>query len=482
VISSYGERYTLLLTYFRARARLPALYSDFRSQRTLNPDGYEANVSTWRRALASIARSGLAPSTKAAATNVLVLDCDDRLPGALESKQYGRPLALGAVVAEALSEKELMPLRDFLKAKESIYSRKWGVSPWAVASWVFRQLGVTDNSQGSDRIPKGQLVVLANVEMAAKGFGDKITSHASRFERTFSKAHFYKTFADQLIPGSALSETDVSVLLTFLSRDKGVLLYDGAIVKVKAPGVEETALTEEDASIAQLKELLEYLDHQTTALNKRIEELARSAKDAVAKKNRVIALAALRSKKLAESSLEKRLATLGQLEEVAAKIEQASDNVQLVKVMESSGEALRALNSAVGGAERVEDVVDRLREQVGQADEVTSILAEGGAVVDEGEIDDELERLEGEERRVEEEKERVKAEEERSRVEAQQQKEAEEMKKRLEAIEAPKPLPESRNQGEGERTDRSPEPLLDEAAEGLRRMSLMEPAQAQPDA
>jgi charged multivesicular body protein 7 len=78
----------------------------------------------------------------------------------------------------------------------------------------------------------------------------------------------------------------------------------------------------------------------------------------------------------------------------------------------------------VGGAEGVEEVVGRLREQMEAADEVGSILAEaaGSVVVDEGEIDDELAAMVGEES--------SKAEEaERKRREA----EAEETRKRLEA-------------------------------------------------
>ena len=46
----------------------------------------------------------------------------------------------------------------------------------------------------------------------------------SRFERTFSKTHFYRTFNDQLVEGKQLSETDMEVLLRFLSRDKGAVL------------------------------------------------------------------------------------------------------------------------------------------------------------------------------------------------------------------------------------------------------------------
>ncbi|KXX77866.1 Vacuolar-sorting protein SNF7 [Madurella mycetomatis] len=404
------------------KARLPALYSDFQTQRTLNPDGYQANVSAWRRALARIVRSGRAPRGRGAAPDLFVLHSDEQLLRALESKQYGRPLALGAVVREALAARDLMPLSEFLAARESIYRRPWSV--WNLAAWTMRQLGVADMLK-SDRLQPGQFVVMANVEEAGKVFGEKNCTAAaeqSRFERTFSKAHFYRTFNDQLVDGRQLSEVDMEVLLKFLSRDKGAILYDG--------NTEAATITEEDVSIAQLKELLTSLTHQTALLSKRVEELAAAAKQAVGKNNRVAALAALKSKKLAESTLERRFATVNQLEEVAARIEQASDNVQLVRVMESSGEALRSLHAQAGGVERVEEVMDRLREQMAATDEVSSILAEsaGTVVVDEAEIEDEMAALELEEKRKA-------GEAERLRREAEQAREAEETRRRLEAVE-----------------------------------------------
>ena len=412
-----------------SRARLPALYSDFQTQRAHNPDGYQANVSAWRKALAHIVGSGLAPASRAAASNLFVLHSDEQLLRALESKQYGRPLALGAVVREALAAKDLIPLREFLDAKESIYRRPWSV--WGLASWTMKQLGVADMLK-KDSLPPGQFVVLANVEDAGKIFGERNIAAAAtqtRFERTFSKSHFYRTFNDQLLDGKHLSETDMDVLLRFLARDKAAIVYDGTTVKIKSPGADEAPeITDEDTSVAQLKELLASLTHQAALLGQRIELLAAQAKQAVAKNNRVAALAALRARKLAESTLERRFATVSQLEEVAAQIEQAADNVQLVRVMEASGEALQSLHVQVGGAERVGEVVDRLREQMAAADEVGRILAEeaGTVVVDEGEIDDELAEMVGEEKR--------KAEEaDRARREAEERKEAEEMRKRLEA-------------------------------------------------
>lgn len=469
------------------RARLPALYSDFRPQRTLNPDGYQANISAWRRALAAIARSGLAPASKSSTQpNLLVLDCDERLVRALESKQFGRPLALGAVFAEALGAKEILPLGEFLSQKQSVYYKPWAIaSPWALAAWTLRQLGVADMLQAwrGDKVPTGQFVILANLEGAAREFADKTGGLSSRFERTFSKTQFGKVFGDQLVEeGKTMSATDVDVLLRFLSRDKDLVLYDGKTVKIRASDDSEGSVSEEDASIAQLKELLSYLTHQTSVLSKRVDELADTAKQAVAKKNRVAALAALKSKKLAESTLAARFNTLSQLEETANKIQQAADNVALVRVMESSGEALRRLNAAVGGAEGVEGVVERLRGQMETADEVNVILADaesaGGVVVDEGEIDDELAAIEREEREKEE-AERKKVEEERKRVEEEKRAaDAEEVRKRLEAVGS---VPKTQKEAEKEKASEAEvEAKADETAEELGRMTLGETKEAEP--
>lgn len=280
-------------------------------------------------------------------------------------------------------------------------------------------------------------MVVANVEAAAKAMLENTAGLTSRFERTFSKTLFHAEFKDSILKGQRLSGTDLEVLLKFMSRDQGVLLYNGKTIKLKTPGAatpETASITSEDENIAALKELTQYLEHQTVVLQTKIAELTTTARDAVTSKNRVTALAALKSKKLAETSLQKRFATLNQLEAMAAKIEQAADNVQLVHVMGASAEVLQGLNAQVGGAERVDEVVDRLREQMAEVDEVSSILAEqhAGPVIDEGELDAELDAMLLEQKK---EAEAV----ERGKREAEQRKEAEEMAKRLAALDALKP-------------------------------------------
>ncbi|OTB01095.1 hypothetical protein M426DRAFT_64769 [Hypoxylon sp. CI-4A] len=409
--------------HFR-RARLPALYSDFRSQRTLNPDGFVANVAAWKRGLATAALAGYAPS-KAPTRSHLILDLDgDALLRSLETKQFGRPLALGTVLQDALANGDILPLQQFLKAKESIYYRSWGRIPWAVLSWGLRQAGI---GGPGDNLPKGQFVVLRNLEEVSKSFIESVADRSSPFERTFSKTHFQRTFAEGLLDKQQrLSEIDFEVLVKFLSRDKNILATDGNTIKIRS-GSEDTAITEEDSAIASLKELMEDLTRQTEVLNRRIDELNITAQDAVRRKNRIAALAALKSKKLAETNLSRRHATLSQLEDVAAKIEQAADNVQLVKVMQSSTVALRNLNAQVGGADKVDEVLDNLREQMGEVDEVGNIIAEAGpaATVDEAEVDDEFEAMLADERKKEEEAERK----------VQQEKEAEETRKKLAELE-----------------------------------------------
>ncbi|KAF5013537.1 hypothetical protein FDECE_460 [Fusarium decemcellulare] len=412
-----------------SRSRLPARYSDFRAQRTLNPDGYQANISAWRQALSDLAAQGLI-SHRGSNADHFVLTLDDALLRSLEYKEFGRPLALGTVVREATAGRHFLPLQEFNKSQQSIYQSSWAGLPWSIMSWTLRQLGVVDPSRGDDKLPTGQYVVVKNIEAAAKELGDLMAEKTSRFDRVFSKAQFQKAFSAALVKDQRLTDADLDVLLKFLSRDKGVIEYDGKTIRIKGSG-EQSGIAEEDTAIASVKELTESLKHQTDLLNTRIDELSQTAKDAVLRKNRVAALAALKSKKLAETSLATRYATLNQLEQVAAKLEQAADNVQYVKVMEASSGALASLNQQIGGADRVDTVMDRLREQMSAADEVGAILAEStGQVVDEGEIDDELEAMEA--------KEREKEEEETKRREAVEQKAREEK----EAAEAQKKLDE----------------------------------------
>lgn len=162
-----------------------------------------------------------------------------------------------------------------------------------------------------------------------------------------------------------------------------------------------TALSAQDKAIASLKTLIASLSVQITALDVRIRSLDEKAQSAVKAKNRVAALAALKSKKATETTVAQRYDTLSQIEGVYAKIEQASDQVAVVRVMEASTGVLRNLHAQVGGVERVENVVEGLRDQMSNVDEIGQIMEEAGrgeATVDDEAIDEELATLEQQDR------------------------------------------------------------------------------------
>ncbi|KAM0255180.1 hypothetical protein ACHAQJ_006023 [Trichoderma viride] len=393
------------------KTRLPALYSDFRSQKTLNPDGYHANISAWLLALARLASEGLL-SRQGSKSSALVFDIDESLRRSLGSKQFGQPLALGTVINEALAQKDLIPLQSFLQSNQNIYQQQqsWSQVPWNVMGWALRQIGVIDPARGEDKIPKGNYVVMKNVEATSRELGEMIAERTSRYDRVFTRAQFQTLFESVLAKEQRLSDTDIDVLLKFLSRDKDMIEYDGNTVRIRGGG-EGRGISKEDASIASIKELMASLEHQVDLLNKRIDELDQEARSAVLRKNRVTAMAALKAKKRAESSLSTRYATLNQLEEVASRLQQASDQVQLVKVMEASASALESLNAQIGSADRVESTMSRVREQMSATDELSAIMAEPtGMILDEEEIDEEFEALLKEQKEEEEEKQRRKEE------------------------------------------------------------------------
>lgn len=376
------------------RARLPALYADFRSQASLNPDAYQANIAAWSKGLSLLASQGLL-SASDARPSILSVTADESLRRSLSSRQYGQPMALGAVIKESITAKKMFPLHTFLHAQSNVFQGSWGSIPWAVMGWGLRQIGLA-GSQADDAVPKGQYVLVDNVQAATKSFEDYMSSKSSKIERVFTKAQFYKVFSPELMDGQRLTTSDMDVLLQYMSRDKKIIEFDGQVIKVPDT-TDRKGITDEDASIASLNELTEKLKHQTEILSTRVDELDHEAKSAVAKKNRVKALACLKAKKQAEASLTQRYATLNQLEEVSAKIEQAADNVQLIKVMESSTGVLKTLNAQVGGVDKIDSVMDELKERMSDTEELANILSESvGPPVDEAEIDDELAAMEKE--------------------------------------------------------------------------------------
>lgn len=105
------------------------------------------------------------PAQTDAQNDRLVLRTSEELERSLQTQEFGRPLALGAVVQDAVDRKELVPLREFMEAKKSMYARSWIPTPWQAVSWGLKQLGVTGGEAAEDKLIAGSFVVMANLEV-----------------------------------------------------------------------------------------------------------------------------------------------------------------------------------------------------------------------------------------------------------------------------------------------------------------------------
>jgi len=178
-----------------------------------------------------------------------------------------------------------------------------------------------------------------------------------------------------------------------------------------------TPITISDTAIAHLKTVQTSLNEQISLLTSQIATFTQKARDATSKQNRIVAFSALKSRKLSEAALQKRSDALARIEEVLNGVAQAASDAEVIKSLEGGASALERLNKDIGGIERVEKVIDRVREGIEESEDVGRVIAEmGSSRVDEDEVQEEFDAM----LKAEEQKER-KLQEERARKEAEEQ-------------------------------------------------------------
>jgi charged multivesicular body protein 7 len=376
------------------------------------------------------------------------------------------------VFHDAVQKKEMLPLKDFLTSKESIYKTSWIPSPWKVLQWGLRQTGVIGQPRMPDKLGVGNYVVVKNVEVAADEILKKMKEHTSTADRVLSKADFLKRFSTILNPASPLTKNDLDILLVHLARDKQAVSYNAQTIKFN-PEHEAipTPITSDDEAIANLRDTLANINAQIPPLMEKIAAADAAVREAITGKQMVRAKAALRSKKLAETALAQRSDVALQLESVYHQLQSAADQVEIVEAMRAGADALKSLNEKVGGAEGVQGIVDAVNEQMATTEEITNIINETDQPLDEAEIDDEFEALE----RAEKEKvEREEAEKTRIRLAELAEADAKRLAKEKEE-EAEKTKAREKEEEAKQSREKKAEDDVDQALQELSRLSFVQP-------
>ncbi|KAF2704747.1 Snf7-domain-containing protein [Pleomassaria siparia CBS 279.74] len=149
-------------------------------------------------------------------------------------------------------------------------------------------------------------------------------------------------------------------------------------------------------AILQLRGQLEMLNKREKHLQNQMDEQDNLARKHVAT-NKNAAKAALRRKKQFEHTLEQTSSQIMTLEREIYSIETANINKETLDAMKNAGAAMQQIHAGLT-VDKVDDVMEGLREQHAIGEEISSAITSGVGtdLVDEEELDDELAELQQE--------------------------------------------------------------------------------------
>lgn len=238
---------------------------------------------------------------------------------------------------------------------------------------------------------QGAWVVVANVERAAQQFLASLSPHRTLFESILSRSELLASLSGT-IPG--LSETDVTILLTHLERDRRAIVVDGDVVKVVYGCADTHGIGEKERGIHATKQAHARLTRQVDDLHTRIDRAHAQAADALrTKAPRSVAASFLRTKKQLEDMLSKRVGALETMNTLLLQMEQATGDADILRAYEASERTLRTiLADPALQPERIDAVVDSLAEAL-HAQEDVHAAVEAAQPADPDELADELAAL-----------------------------------------------------------------------------------------
>ncbi|KAI9730653.1 MAG: ESCRT-III subunit protein snf7 [Claussenomyces sp. TS43310] len=146
-------------------------------------------------------------------------------------------------------------------------------------------------------------------------------------------------------------------------------------------------------AIIGLRSQLDMLQKREKHLQIQMDE-----QDAIARQyvstNKNAAKAALRRKKQHEHTLDQTLAQISTLEQQIYSIEAANINRETLAAMEKAGQAMKQIHGKLN-IDVVDDTMEKLREQHALGEEIANAITNAplGETVDDGDLEDELDRL-----------------------------------------------------------------------------------------
>ncbi|KAE9399738.1 hypothetical protein BT96DRAFT_919926, partial [Gymnopus androsaceus JB14] len=190
--------------------------------------------------------------------------------------------------------------------------------------------------------------------------------------------------------------------LDMKEREQGVVVVDTGIIKFLQDSEAETdaEITTVDRGILELKTAVANLRSQIEGIQMKSENCKQKASSALAQNQKPMALSYLRSKKLLDELLSKRLGALANLEGTLIQVEGAAGDIEILASYKSSTSTLRSILSHPslqrGSIEKTMEAMAEANEDAKEIDEAVRFggdVALGISSGSDDELEEELKRL-----------------------------------------------------------------------------------------
>lgn len=392
--------------YIRSNAsfpesRLRSLYGDFANLKQLNPEGYEANIQAWQSLFEDLIKH------KVIDDSVLSLSVNATTSRLLSISKYGEPRSLTIILEELVNNGVLVPLTLFEQDPFSYITQDntgWlsinQLNVKKIFTWGVQALGFRSTFRVMDKLGKLKheryisISSLLSVGLKIRQKLAEFSQKGSYTELLFNR-HLFGEFLRKL--ESTITPTDVDILLTYLKMYTTLLkisVIDGKEYIKLGSGHEQFEINDVDISIIDLMAYIEPLKNRINFLSNKItniEDLIRKSVCSKTSSNDSIK-SLLRVKKAFIKSLEHSSTNMSHLETTLLKIDEATYNKDMYRIMETSSSILSSLNSEIS-IDKINDIKDSLTSDMKLTDEISDALMIKYDKDDDEQIDKELDEL-----------------------------------------------------------------------------------------
>ncbi|EPX71188.1 vacuolar sorting protein [Schizosaccharomyces octosporus yFS286] len=352
-------------------SRLRSLYSDLGNLYSKNPEGFNANVQTWKDAIETACFYNKLGSK-------LIIHFDEGLENAFFSSSFGKPLSLG-MIANYLQEKNVWPnIKEFLHMCEN--PDRGLQSYFSVYSWLHWGGRIISSKiqKGilfSPSYPKDTLVLVKNVELLASLIRKEAHQLQSTYTSTiYTRSSFQSTFGPKLWKDTVLSSMELECLLQWMCHRMHLIVFDKDTIKFLPNDFQEGVIETVDKSIAAIVESRSFISRSKELVNNKIEDLTLKVHEAISQAEKVTALTYLRRKKILLKESDRKEAALLQVDSLLSSIDGAFENKVLLSALSSGSDVLKSVVSQMGGIEHVNEILESVQEAKLDFQEVDSAV------------------------------------------------------------------------------------------------------------